>query len=121
MKFLRRCKSAPNRISEMFVDETINQMKKSVSTQFLTEMTQLTVDDLKTTTEFISNLGSNVNELAQSGVDYFEQDSNSSKVSFTTLLVQISSRLFIGMIVHQIHDFIVFVFHFISHYVPHMS
>ena len=117
MKIIRRCKSAPELFGSLFVDETITQLKKSASAQLFTEMTQLSVDDLKETTEFVENIGNNANEIAQSGIQFLESENElpSPTNKLALLFVHIMSRVFVAWVVHQLHEIMVFIFHYFNH------
>ena len=105
-----RIKSAPALLENVVVKETFRQIKRSASYQFMSEITQLTVDDIKDTSDIVSELGSNVNEITQSGVDYIEDaEERSTGNVFITVIV----RLIVGSAVNYIHDILSYVYHLI--------
>ena len=103
-----RIKSAPALLESVVAKETFNQIKRSASYQFMSEITQLTVDDIKDTSDIVSELGSNVNEITQSGIDYigYMEEKRSGNV-FITMVV----RLIVGSVVHFIHYILSYVYH----------
>ena len=103
-----RIKSAPALLENVVAKETLNQIKRSASYQFMSEITQLTVDDIKDTSDIVSELGSNVNEITQSGIDYigYVEEKRSGNV-FITMVV----RLIVGSVVHFIHYILSYVYH----------
>jgi len=103
-----RIKSAPALLESVVAKETFNQIKRSASYQFMSEITQLTVDDIKDTSDIVSELGSNVNEITQSGIDYigYLEEKRSGNV-FITMVV----RLIVGSVVHFIHYILSYVYH----------
>jgi len=103
-----RIKSAPALLESVVAKETFNQIKRSASYQFMSEITQLTVDDIKDTSDIVSELGSNVNEITQSGIDYigYVEEKRSGNV-FITMVV----RLIVGSVVHFIHYILSYVYH----------
>ena len=103
MKILKRIKSAPELFRNKEFQDSIKTIKKSVSHQILTEFTQLSVEDAKHTNKIINDLGNNINEIAQSGIDVKEESNENSKISFTTLLYSIFIRLLVGSSVHYLH------------------
>ena len=100
---LRKIKSAPDLIKASEFQDSIKKMKKSVSTQIITEFTQLSVDDAKHLNRVINEMGNNINEIAQTGVDIKEKEP-SEKVSYITIIMNLIIRLFVGSSVHYIHD-----------------
>ena len=103
MKFLRKIKSAPNLIRSSEFQDSIKKIKKSASTQVLTEFTQLSVDDAKHPNRFIDEMGNNVNQIAQTGVDISDKK-DSNKVSYMTVIMNLIVRLLVGSSVHYMHD-----------------
>lgn len=103
MKFLRKIKSAPNLIKSSEFQDSIEKIKKSASTQVLTEITQLSVEDAKHVNSFIDMMGNNVNEIAQTGVDINDKK-DSTKISYMTIIMNLIIRLLIGASVHYMHD-----------------
>tara|TARA_B100001094_G_scaffold173578_2_gene167884 strand:- start:14945 stop:15295 length:351 start_codon:yes stop_codon:yes gene_type:complete len=111
---LPRIKSATALLENIFVKETFNQIKRSASYQFVSEITQLTVDDIKDTNEIVSEFGSNVNEITQSGVDYIEDVEEKSNGN---VLITMFVRLIVGSFVHYIHDLLSYVYHLIMAFI----
>ena len=103
MKLLRRIKSAPELIRTSEFHDSIKKIKKSVSNQVITEFTQLSVDDAKHLNSFIDEMGNNVNEIAQTGVDINEKG-ESNKTSYFTIIMNLIIRLLVGSSVHYVHD-----------------
>ena len=101
-----RIKSAPALLENVVVKETFRQIKRSASYQFMSEITQLTVDDIKDTSDIVSELGSNVNEPARRAEDAEERSTGNV---FITMIV----RLIVGSAVHYIHDILSYVYHLI--------
>lgn len=118
MKLLRKCKSAPELFNNFFVEETITQLKKSASAQMLTELTQMSVEDLKQATEILSDIGNNANEIIQSGIQLWENEneSPSSRNKIALLFVHVTSRLFVANIVHELHRFMLFLYNYVIHF-----
>ena len=106
-----RVMSAPGKLENIVVTETIKQVTKSVSYQFLSELTQLTVEDIKNVNEEVSELGSNFNEIAQSSIDVVEGNSTSKNI-FITMVI----RLAIGGFAHIIHDITIKIYSIINDY-----
>ena len=105
-----RIKSAPALLEHVaksgIGEEALKQIQKSVSYQILSELTQLTVDDIKTTNNILTDLGSNANELMQSSVDYIEEESPTKNV-----FLNIGLRLLVGEFVNLVHNFLLFIYH----------
>jgi hypothetical protein len=107
MKLLRKIKSAPDLIRTSEFQDSIKKMKKSASTQIITEFTQLSVDDAKHLNRFIEEMGNNANEIAQTGVDINDKtnlNKDPDKVSYMTVIMNLIIRLFVGSSVHYMHD-----------------
>tara|TARA_Y100000389_G_scaffold199993_1_gene239527 strand:- start:605 stop:931 length:327 start_codon:yes stop_codon:yes gene_type:complete len=105
-----------NNITPFIKDMASNEIKKSASYQFISELTQLTVDDIKSTNNLLSDLGTNFNEIAQSGVDYMEDDEYRQIFSPKTFVLRSIIRLLIGEVVHFIHYVITFIIYHIQHF-----
>ena len=116
----KRIKSAPsllqhndfkNIFEEVIANEVTSQIKKSASYQFLSEITQLTVNDFKTTNEIIKDFGNNANEIAQSSIDFIEDD-NSNKGQY--LIIRFALRLLIGSLVEYSHHLLEFIYNILQ-------
>tara|TARA_B100001113_G_scaffold353684_1_gene359148 strand:+ start:11341 stop:11700 length:360 start_codon:yes stop_codon:yes gene_type:complete len=103
MKILRKIKSVPNLIRSSEFQDSIRKMKKSASTQILTEFTQLSVDDAKHLNRCIDEMGNNLNEIAQTGVDINDKK-DYNKISYMSVIMNLIVRVFVGSSVHYMHD-----------------
>lgn len=109
---LPRVKSVP--IIHSIFSEGVEHFKKSASSQLLSEMTQLGVEDFKQTNSLFSELGSNANEFAQSGVECVEEEALNKP---TKIFVRFFIRFMVGNVVHFIHHlFLMFCDFITAHY-----
>jgi hypothetical protein len=104
-----RVQSAPAIMMRRVVREGVSQFRKSGSSQVLSELVQLSAEDMKHVNTIFSDFGPNMNEFAQSGVDCVEEELDKP----TKVLVKFAVRFVIGNAVHLIHHMLLLFYDFI--------
>tara|TARA_Y100000389_G_scaffold148109_1_gene147134 strand:- start:6251 stop:6613 length:363 start_codon:yes stop_codon:yes gene_type:complete len=118
---LPKVKSAPTLFVHALLKDTSSTLRKSASYQFLSEISQLEVEDLKSTKTFIADLGITPNEVVQSTIDLIEGDDGDRIRSVKPVYVglRLIIRLMIGDFVHFLHHLLIMFWNNFIYYFHH--
>lgn len=113
---INRSFSAPQLSSprKAIITSAFSEIKKSASSQFLSEFSQMSVDDLEID---VSEMGDDLKEVVQGGIEYMERKSIFSPIY---LLIRIITRLIVAGFVHFVHHLIAIMYHLMDSIINHV-